>query len=327
MTIWACQAGKDVYVEKPLQPQRLRRPSVPSRPRASTTADRPARHAEPRSLEHDRRAIDLGQQGIGKLLVAKRPVLQARGMSIGKKPDGPAPPESTSTSGSARHPQQPFHPNLVHYNWHWFWDTGNGDIGNQGVHQMDIARWGLGKHSAPGKVTSLGGKFVYDDDQETPNTQLAAFRYDDCEQSFEVRGLITGGEGGMVLEEEKHYIGVIFLGSEGYLTVDCNGFQVFMGEKRERTQHMKHVEAEAWDTRPHAGNFLKAVRSRKRTDLNCEILEGHISASLCHMANASYRVGRTLSFDPVMETYRNDAEADGLLSRSYRSPFVVPAKV
>ena len=131
----------------------------------------------------------------------------------------------------------------------------------------------------------------------------------------------------MVLEDDMHYIGVIFLGSEGYLTVDSNGFQVFMGEKRERTQHVKYTEPEPWDTRPHVENFLKAVRSRKRTELNCDILEGHISASLCHIANTSYRVGRTLSFDAERETYRADADADGFLSRSYRAPFVVPAKV
>jgi len=176
-------------------------------------------------------------------------------------------------------------------------------------------------------VTSIVGKFVYDDDQATPNTQLAALNYSDPEQVFEVRGLITGSEGNMVLEEEKHYIGVIFLGSEGYLTVDCNGFQVFMGEKRERTQQVQHVEEEIWSTRPHAENFLKAVRSRNRGDLNCDILEGHISATLCHMANTSYRVGRTLAFDAKGETFGADSEANRYLSREYRAPFRVPSEV
>jgi len=221
---------------------------------------------------------------------------------------------------------RPFNANRFHYNWHWFWNTGNGDIANQGVHEMDIGRWGLAQNTPPKKVTSFGGKFVYDDDQETPNTQLAAFQYGDCEQVFEVRGLITGSEGNMTLEEDQHYIGVIFFGSEGYLTVDSNGYQVFMGEKRERTQYVKHVESEQWSTRPHVENFLKAVRSRKRSDLHCDILEGHISATLCHMANTSYRLGRTLTFDGAAENFGTDNEANAMLFRNYRESFMVPAK-
>jgi GFO/IDH/MocA oxidoreductase family protein len=139
--------------------------------------------------------------------------------------------------------------------------------------------------------------------------------------------LITGSEGNMTLEDDQHYIGVIFLGSEGYLTVDSNGFQVFMGEKKERTQYVKHVETEAWSTLPHVENFLKAVRSRKRSDLNADILEGHVSATLCHLANASYRLGRTLVFDPEAENFGSDGEANALLTRNYREGFVVPEKV
>ncbi len=142
-----------------------------------------------------------------------------------------------------------------------------------------------------------------------------------------MRGLITGTEGNMTLEDNAHYIGVIFLGSEGYLTVDSNGFQVFMGEKKERTQYVKHAEGEAWSTLPHIENFLKAVRSRKRSDLNCDILEGHISATLCHLANASYRLGRSLSFDPEKENFGADNEANAMLTRDYRDGFVVPEKV
>jgi predicted dehydrogenase len=324
-TVWACQAGKDVYVEKPLSH------NIWEGRRAVEAARKYDRIVQvgmqARSLEHYRRAIDLVQHNaIGKVYLAKC-LCYKRRMSIGRKPDGPVPPGVDYELWRGPAGPRPFNPNRFHYNWHWFWDTGNGDIANQGVHEMDIARWGLGKHTAPGKVSSLGGKFVYDDDQETPNTQLAAFRYDDCQQEFEVRGLITGGEGEMVREDDKHYIGVIFLGSEGYLTVDCNGFQVFMGEKRERTQHMNYTESEEWATRPHFENFLKAVRSRKTADLNCDVLEGHISATLCHIANTSYRVGRLLSFDAETERYRGDEEANKFLSRSYRAPFVVPTKV
>jgi len=324
-TIWACQAGKDVYVEKPASH------NIWEGRRAVEAARKYNRMVQcgmqARSLEHYRQAIDLvHRNAIGKVYMAKG-LCYKRRLSIGRKPDGPVPAgvDYDLWTGPAAKP--PFNPNRFHYNWHWFWNTGNGDIANQGVHEMDIGRWGLQKSTPPAKVTSMGGKFVYDDDQETPNTQLAAFNYGDTQQVFEVRGLITGAEGNMILEEDKHYIGVIFLGSEGYLTVDCNGFQVFMGEKRERTQHVQHVEEEVWSTRPHAENFLKAVRSRNRGDLNCDILEGHISATLCHMANTSYRVGRTLAFDAEKETYGTDSEANRFLSRAYRAPFTVPSAV
>ncbi len=324
-TIWACQAGKDVYVEKPASH------NIWEGRRAVEAARKYDRIVQcgmqARSLEHYQRAIELVHNGsLGKVYMAKG-LCYKRRRSIGKKPDGAVPPGVDYDLWVGPAAMRPFNPNRFHYNWHWFWNTGNGDIANQGVHEMDIGRWGLGKSTPAKKVTSMGGKFVYDDDQETPNTQLAAFHYDDCEQVFEVRGLITGSEGNMTLEDDEHYIGVIFFGSDGYLTVDSNGFQVFMGEKRERTQHVKHIESEQWSTRPHVENFLKAMRSRKRSDLNCDILEGHISATLCHMANASYRMGRTLTFDTEAENFGSDTEANALLSRNYRAPFTVPSKV
>ena len=324
-TIWACQAGKDVYVEKPASH------NISEGRRAVEAARKYDRMVQcgmqARSLEHYQRAIQLVREGgIGKVYMAKG-LCYKRRKSIGHKPDSPVPPGVNYDLWVGPAAMKPFNANRFHYNWHWFWNTGNGDIANQGVHEMDIGRWGLAKSTPATKVMSMGGKFVYDDDQETPNTQLAAFQYDDCEQVFEVRGLITGTEGNMTLEDNEHYIGVIFLGSEGYLTVDSNGFQVFMGEKKERTQYVKHAEAEAWSTRPHVENFLKAVRSRKRTDLNCDILEGHISATLCHMANTSYRLGRSLTFDTEAENFGSDKEANAMLTRNYREPFVVPAKV
>ena len=324
-TIWACQAGKDVYVEKPASH------NIWEGRRAVEAARKYNRMVQcgmqARSLEHYRRAIELVRGGgIGKVYMAKN-LCYKRRQSIGRKPDGAVPAGVDYNLWLGPAAQRPFNPNRFHYNWHWFWDTGDGDIGTQGVHEMDIARWGLGKSAPAQKVSSQGGKYVYDDDQETPNTQLSAFQYGDCDQVSQVRGLITGSEGNMMLEDDAHYIGVIFFGSQGYLTVDCNGFQVFQGEKRELTQHVKYAEPERWSTRPHIENFLKAVRSRQRGDLNCDILEGHISAAMCHTANTAYRLGRTLSFDPEAENYGSDAEANRMLTRDYRAPFTVPAKV
>ncbi len=323
-TIWACQAGKDVYVEKPASH------NIWEGRRMVEAARKYKRIVQvgmqSRSIQHKRRAIELLREGaIGKVYMARGLCFKRR-KSIGRKPDGPVPPGVDYSTWLGPAPMRPFNPNRFHYNWHWFWDTGNGDIGNQGVHEMDIARWGLGKTSLPTAVYSSGGKFLYDDDQETPNTQLAVFEYDACRLVFEVRGLLTGGESG-INYDGSNFIGNIFFGSEGHMVIDQTGFQVYLGEKRELARRMEHAEPDEWDTAPHVANFLKAVRSRNPSDLHADILEGHLSAALCHMANIGYRTGRKLRFDPETETFPDDIEANRLVSREYREPFVVPAEV
>jgi predicted dehydrogenase len=219
-------------------------------------------------------------------------------------------------------PMRPFNELRFKYNWHWFWDTGNGDIGNQGVHEMDIARWGLGKEM-PKSVVSTGGKYVYNDDQETPNTQIATFDYGDSEIVFEVRGLITGDESGL-RARGNNTIGNLFYGADGYMVVDGSGFQVYKGEKRDLVMDVKK---EGEDTGPHMANFLKAVKSRNYQDLNADVQIGVTSADLCHLANISYRLGRKLAFDPAANRFSSDAEANKMLTRDYRAPYVVPEKV
>ena len=321
-TIWACQAGKDVYVEKPASHNIFEGRRMVEEARKHGRIVQVGMQS--RSTAHKKRAIELLREGvIGKLYLAKG-LCYKRRQSIGKQPDGPIPPGVDYNLWLGPAPQRPFNPNRFHYNWHWFWDYGNGDIGNQGVHEMDIARWGLGKDTLPRKVSSSGGRFAYDDDQETPNTQLATFEYDDCHLVFEVRGLLTGIEAGIGPEPGSlNCIGNIFFGSEGYLSVDLGGFQVYLGEKREPGPAMKSAEPRSWDTSPHAANFLEAVRSRKHADLTCDIREGHLSSALCHLANISYRTGRKLHFDPAAERFVNDAEANEMVTRRYRPPFVV----
>lgn len=177
----------------------------------------------------------------------------------------------------------------------------------------------------PREVFSTGAKYIYEDDQQTPNTQLSVMRWDDCQLLFEVRGIYTGGENAMQ-PEGTYFIGVTFFGSEGYLTVDCNGYQMFLGEKRNVVKHAKFKEPEAWDTRRHVANFLAAVRTRKAADLTGDIQEGVRSASLCHLSNISYRTGRALRCDAA-GNIEGDAEASAMLTRQYRAPFVVPAHV
>ena len=322
--IWACQAGKDVYVEKPACH------NVWEGRRMIEAARRYHRVVQVgmqgRSITHKRRAIELLHEGaIGKVYLAKGLCFKRR-LSIGKKPDGPVPPGVNYDLWLGPAPERRFNPNRFHYNWHWFWDTGNGDIGNQGPHQMDLARWGLGKKGLPRRVFSSGARFLYDDDQETPNTQLAIFDYEDCQVVFEVRGLLTGGEGDMTADG-GNFIGNLFFGSLGFMALDARGFRIYLGEKRELAQEMKLVERQPDDPTPHVANFLSVVRSRRDQDLAADVEQGHISAAMCHMANISYRLGRNLAFDPAGESFPSDAAANALLSREYRSPYTVPAKV
>jgi len=221
-TVWACQAGKDVYVEKPASH------NIQEGQRMLDAACKYRRMVQigmqAHSIEHYRRAIELLHQGaIGKVYMVKG-LCYKRRRSIGRKPDGPVPEGVDYNLWVGPAEMRLFNPNRFHYNWHWFWNTGNGDIGNQGIHEMDIARWGLGKKDVAPRVFCSGAKFIYDDDQETPNTQLSILRYpDDSQIVFEVRGLMTEGEGEMNLEDPGNYIGVIFLGSEGTLTLDSGG--------------------------------------------------------------------------------------------------------
>ncbi len=216
-------------------------------------------------------------------------------------------------------PMRAFNENRFKYNWHWFWDTGNGDLGNQGVHQMDVALWGMGINELPKAVTSSGGKYVYDDDQETPNTQLASFDYGRREIVFEVRGLVTGGEGS---GEKGVKVGNLYYGADGYMVLDGSGYKIYKGEK---TELFKEGKAGPGEDAPHMKNFLDAVRSRKRESLNAEIAIGITSAKLCHLANISYRLKRRLEVRDG--AFVDDAQANAMLTRNYRAPYAVPANV
>lgn len=220
-------------------------------------------------------------------------------------------------------PMRSYNENRHKYNWHWFWDTGNGDIGNQGIHELDYARWGLNQSGNPKTVYSGGRKYVYKDDQETPNTQAAFFDYGDCELSFEVRGLPTGEEGGMDLRG-GNFVGVMFFGDKGYMVVEDSGFKVLLGDKREPGESMQMVERREDENMPHVTNFLEAVRSRRREDLVAEVQEGVISADLVHTANVSYRTGRKLTLEAGRTHFAEDDGANRLLTRHpYRMPYVV----
>jgi predicted dehydrogenase len=266
----------------------------------------------------------LHQGAIGKVHLAKG-LCYKRRKSIGRTLDSPVPTGLDWDMFLGPAPLRPFNQARYQYNWHWFWDTGNGDIGNQGAHEMDIARWGLNRPAWPRTVVCTGGKFLYDDDQETPNMQLASFNYGDCQLVFEVRGLITGGEHD-IEPDGPNIIGNLFYGNDGYMAVDYTGFRLFRGEKRELARQAERTENGRLWTASHMRNFLRAVRSRRTEDLTADIEVGAASAELSHLANISYRVGRKLTLS-APGAIAGDSEASALLTREYRTPFVLPEKV
>jgi predicted dehydrogenase len=323
-SIWACQAGKDVYVEKPACHNLFEGRKMVEAARKYKRMVQVGMQS--RTTAHKIEAVRLLREGsIGKLYMAKS-LCYKRRKSIGHQADAPVPPGVDYNLWLGPAPQRPFNPNRFHYNWHWFWDTGNGDIGNQGVHEIDIARWGMGLNTLPKRVVSTGGKYVYSDDQETPNTQIASFQWDDCEIVTEVRGLLTNSEASIGYSDGGFPIGNIFFGSDGYMSMSAAGCRIYKGEKYDMVRELKPQE-EIWATKPHIANFLGAVRSRKREQLTCDIEEGRLSTALVHLANTSYRLGRSLHFDPAADNYGSDTEANRYVSRNYRKPFVVPEKV
>jgi hypothetical protein len=252
-------------------------------------------------------------------------------------------------------PNRGFTRNRFHYNWHWFWDTGNGDLGNQGIHEMDTARWGLGVRF-PTKVSAMGGHVMFDDDQETPNVLSCTFEFSSPNGpkrllEFEVRHWITNHEAdigawgkstlppaGLNTAAKKApsgaalgpvsgkpgTIGNLFYGPKGYLAIqEYESYKSWLGDNQE-------PGPEGHGKENHFANFIECVRSRKKEDLGAPIEEGHISATLVHLANVSYRLGRTLNFDPEKEQVIGDAEANRLLrdaDRGYRPGFTIPDKV
>jgi len=316
-TIWACQAGKDVYVEKPCSHNVFESRQIVAAARKYGRMVQQG--SQSRSSPALQEAVQKMKEGeFGEIYMARGLCFKARN-TVEPVPAGV---DYDLWTGPA--PMRPFTKNRFHYNWHWFWDTGNGDFGNQGIHEVDIARWGLGV-THPTKVSGIGGKFMFDDDQETPNTMTASYEFNVGGKAkmmtFEVRHWYSNHEAGIGGERAGNTIGNTFYGSKGYVVIDgYNKYTSFMdkdgkpGSARSERDH-------------HFENFIGAVKSRKNTDLTAEIEEGAMSCVLMHLANVSYRLGRTLHWDEKTWTVKNDPEANKMLTRAYRAPYIVPAKV
>ena len=315
MAIWACQAGKDVYVEKPLSHSVWEGRQLVAA--AERTGQVVVHGTQNRSNPAWMRDIRLLQEGfIGPMHMAKGFTYKTgnrHAIGYGKPAKPPKNLDWKLWQGPAQDREYMAKSNgsglYVHYNWHWIWDYGNGESANQGVHQMDLAVWGMNR-GLPVKVSSMGGRYVWDDDAETPNTQMSTYTYADGSMlQFEIRNLGSYEEAGKVT-------GNHFFCADGYY-VEGKGFFDYKN-KPIKVEEPKPESDGEW------GNFLNAVRSRKESDIHGSALDGHLSSVTCHIGNIAYRLGRTLEFNPKKERFVNDDDANAMLRRNYREGFEVP---
>jgi predicted dehydrogenase len=303
-TVWACQAGKHVYVEKPVSHNLVEGRRMVQAARKHNRVVQAG--TQRRSAEHVLAARDFVKSGkLGKVPFARAWIAGDR-KPIGRAKDAPVPKGVDYSLWLGPAADRPYNPNRFHYNWHWFWEYGTGELGNNGIHGLDMARLVLDL-DAPTRVTSSGGKHFYEDDQETPDTQIASFDFPGCTLVWEHRIWAKTG-----LEGES--FGVALHGEKGTLIFDKKGWHVKDGVEA------SHKEASGLMT-THVKDFLDRVRDGKMP--NADIEEGHKSTRLCHLGNIAFRLSKTLNFDAATET-TGDKEADKLLGREYRAPFALP---
>lgn len=354
LSIWAMQAGKHVYVEKPVSHNVWEGRKIIEAARKYKRICQAG--TQSRSYPGFQEAVKFLQEGkLGKIKVARGLCYNPRA-SLGHVEDTPVPAGIDYNLWLGPAPERPFNATRFFYSWHFFWDYGNGDLGNQGIHQIDLARWAMGKNELPKKVVSIGGRYGYQDDGETANSQVVSYEYADGAQLiFEVRGL-----------ETKPYkdvkVGVVFHCADGLMTFSRSEATAF-DKSGEVIKTFKGVG-------DHFKNFTDAIRSGKPGDLAADIEQGHLSSATCHLGNISHRlgglyamykvrpfgdneeaadtfdrfkdhmnandvqpeqtqltVGKSLTFDSKTERFVDDPEADKMLTREYRKPFVVPEQV
>ena len=368
--VWACQAGKDVYLEKPVSHNVWEGRQIVH---AAAKYDRIVQTGtQIRSSPSIQDALAWVNEGhIGEIQLARGLCYKPR-QSIGRVEGAQqldAAVDYDLWCGPA--PKKPLMRERLHYDWHWVFDTGNGDLGNQGIHQMDIARWALGEDALPPRTISVGGRFAYVDDGNTPNTQFVYHDYERAPLLFEVRGLPRDLK---AQQEEWRRRGMDeYLGARIGVIVHCEGGHLQIPSYTEAAAFdAKGKKLEKWEGGAnHYANFVDAVRSRRSEDLTASIEDGHLSSALCHLGNVSYMrgkaggpakistvagklrnagdtadrfldhlarngvdpeieqpiVGSWLTIDPETETVAGDDEANRLLTREYREPFVVPEVV
>lgn len=354
-TIWACQAGKDVYVEKPLS-HNVHEGRIAVE--IARKYDRVVQYGTGAGARGDVIAA-LARKGTYGKLLASRGLCYKRRTSIGFKQAAISPNEVDFDLWCGPASKNEYHENLVHYNWHWFWEYGNGDIGNQGAHEIHAALHAIPDATLPRRVVSVGGRFGYVDQGETANTQVAIFDYGDAQLIFEVRGLETDRYYGQTIGNTYHFQEGVVAGGQFYPKGGGD------------PEPVAKVESDRITKGGNFPEFIKAMRTREKELMDWDIETAHYSSALCHLANisyrlgkrvsfagisrpfgdndlanetfdrmcehlngnglkvedSSYRLGRVLDFDPSAERFIGCEQANVLLKRAPRPPFAVPDKV
>ena len=340
MTIWACQAGKDVYVEKPCSYTLWEGRKMVE---AARKYDRMVQVGlNRRSSLRTRSAVAFVRSGsFGAAYRAKAIVYRGR-INIGRVQESSIPEGVNWDLYLGPAPYRAFTMNRFHYGWHFFWDTSTTEVGNNGVHSLDVVRWGLGKSVHPVRIHCTGGQFGQDSDAEVPNVQVGTFEYADgtlaeIDATTLYSPTFGGTRMGMFFYTEQGYVASVddWTATRGLFTPGDRPEPPSGVSMRTTNLSFPKMEYAAGPPIPtleeervsQFQNFIDCVRSRKRDDLHCEIEEGHLSTSLCHLANISFRTGRKLVFDPETESFPSDEAANRLLRREYRKPYVVPDRV
>jgi predicted dehydrogenase len=310
--IWAIQAGKDVYVEKPVSHNVWEGRQLVAAARAYGRIVQTG--TQSRSSLAIAQAIQWLREGnLGKIRCARGLCYKPR-RSIGKVAGPqPIPPSVNYDLWCGPAPNGPLLRQHLHYDWHWVWPTGNGDIGNQGIHQMDLARWILGEAALSPRVLSVGGRLGYDDDGTTPNTQIVLHDYPAAPLFFEVRGLPSSGTDQQMDRYHGASIGVVVECEGGWMVIGDDANSAIIQDKDGK--EVRRFKAVSDQGAEHFANFIAAVRSRSQADLKADVLEGHLSSALCHTGNLSYRLGRTRPPEEIREAVKTEPGMAEALAR------------
>jgi predicted dehydrogenase len=318
MAIMACQAGKDVYCEKPLSQTIHEGHQIREAARKYNRVFQVG--TQRRSGEHFHNAVDYVASGkLGKICEIKAWIYQVR-PSIGRPPDGDPPPGVDYDVWLGPAPKRPFNPNRFHYNWRFFWDYGNSEIGNQGVHVLDVAVWAIQKmrgveNSLPDRISASGGIYWLDDAKEVPDTQIVTYHYPNLLLSFELRSFANDHVRDPGDKRRGTDFYTAYYGTEGSMLLTNSGWKVSWKDGSPGPSEKGVPET-------HEKNFLDCLKSREKPNSDVEI--GRLSTTLCHLGNISYHLGRDVHFDPHTETFGDDHEANKLLTKRYREPYALP---
>jgi len=329
-TIWACQAGKQVYIEKPLSYSLQEGRKMVEAARKYKRVVQTGTQSRSNIVVH--KAVQAIREGvIGDIYMGRAIVFGFR-PNIGKVPDSPVPEGVDWDMFLGPAPYRPFNENRFQYNWHWFWDTSTTEFGNNATHWVDLIRLAMGIKEHPRKIQCMGDFYVWDSDQEIPNIQLGSFKYGDGRIiQVDVRSIYNNPEAG-------ENSGAFLYGSKGWMHLKHTAFKVFLGQNNEEgpsfsvdqydpTRDKTAIQEFKGLDPTHMQNFIDCVRAGDPKGLNAEVEEGFLSSSIGLLGNIAYRVGRTLEFDGKSERFIDDEEANGCLGREYRAPFVLPEEV